>query len=81
MASIQPFDKTTIQTGVRFSIDIVMMIFNTSASFRVYLYDIDDKIIDTSYVLLEGEDYLNWNNDDNYVIQYVANKLGFIIIA
>lgn len=79
MASIQPFNKTTIQTAVRFSLDIVLMIFNTSASFRVYLYDIDDKIIDSSVIDIEGEDYLKWNNDDNYVIQYVANKLGVVI--
>lgn len=79
MASIQPFEKTTIKTGVRFSIDIVLMIFNTSATFRVYLYDVDDKIIDSSEVIVEGQDYLNWNNDDNYIINFIATKLGFQI--
>lgn len=80
MASIEPFDKTTIQTGVRFTADIVLIIFNTSATFRVYLYDADDKVIDNSIIILEGQDYLNWNNDDNYIIQLIADKMGFQII-
>lgn len=80
MASIEPFDKTTIQTGVRFSATITSLIFNTSATFRVHLFDADDKVIDNSIITLEGEDYLNWSNDDNYVVTYIANQLGFIII-
>lgn len=80
MASIEPFDKTIIQTGVRFTADIVLIEFNTSATFRVYLFDSNDKVIDTTIVIIEGQDYLNWNNDDNYVINYIANKLGFVII-
>ena len=27
----------------------------------------------------EGPDYLAWNNDDSYLIDLVANKLGFVV--
>jgi hypothetical protein len=77
--SIQPFDKTITKTVVSFTLNITSMIFNTSATFRVYLYDANNKIVETTNVIVEGEEYLNWNNDDNYIIQLVAIKLGFVI--
>ena len=62
MSSIQPFNKTTIVTATRFSLDISQLILNTSATFRVSLYDIDDKCIDNKYITIEGNDYKNWNS-------------------
>jgi len=79
--SIQPFDKTITKTVVSFSLNITSMIFNTSATFRVYLYDVNNKIIETTNIIVEGDEYLNWSNDDNYIIQLVAVKLGFVIIS
>ena len=81
MATIEPFENTVIKTVVRFSLEINKMVFNKSAKFRVFLYDINNMLITTSYVTIEGEDYLNWSNDDNYVINFVANKLGFVIVS
>jgi hypothetical protein len=81
MATIEPFENTVIKTVVRFSLEINKMVFNKSAKFRVFLYDINNMLISTSYITIEGEDYLNWSNDDNYVIQFVANKLGFVIVS
>lgn len=80
MSSIKPTDKIITQTVVRFSLDISQLILNESATFRASLYDKDDIIIDRQFVTLEGIDYLNWGNDDSYVIRFVANKLGFILI-
>ena len=79
MSNIELFNKTVVQTGVRFTADIVLMIFNTSATFRVCLYDAQDKIIDFQDIIIQGQDYLNWNNNDDYIINYIANKLGFVI--
>ena len=79
MLSIQPFNKTTIQTAVRFSLDISQLILNTSATFRVSLYDAEDQCFENKYVTLEGDDYKNWNNDDQYVINFIAMKLGFVL--
>ena len=79
MLSIQPFNKTTIQTAVRFSLDISQLILNTSASFRVSLYDAEDKCIENKYITIEGNDYKNWSSDDQYVINFVALQLGFVL--
>ena len=79
MSTIIPVDKTVTQTIVRFSLDIIELILNTSATFRVISYDITNIMVDTQFVVLDGTDYLNWGNDDEYVRQFVANKLGFTL--
>lgn len=79
MSSIQPIDKITTQTIVRFSLNITELILNTSATFSVLCYDVNNKLIDTKFVSIEGTDYVNWGNDDSYIIRFVANQLGFVI--
>jgi hypothetical protein len=78
MSAIEPVDKTTTQTIVRFTLDIVELLLNQSATFRVSLYNINDKLVDTKFVTLEGADYNNWGNEDEYILQFVANELGFV---
>jgi len=79
MSDIVPVDKTTTKTVVRFALDIIELVLNTSATFRVITYDIDGASIETQYVVLEGTAYSNWGNNDEYVVQYVANQLGYVI--
>jgi len=80
MSAIVPVDKTTTKTVVRFALDIIELILNTSATFRVITYDIDGASIDTQFVVLDGTAYSNWGNNDEYVVQYVANQLGFTLV-
>jgi hypothetical protein len=80
MSFIEPVDKTITQTIVRFSLDIIELILNTSATFRVLCYDVNNKLIETKFVSLEGTDYTNWGNDDEYVVQFVSSQLGFILV-
>ena len=80
MSDIVPVDKTTTQTIIRFVLDITELILNTSATFRVISYGIEGKSIETQFVVLEGTAYSNWGNNDEYVVQYVANQLGYVIV-
>ena len=80
MSAIVPVDKTTTKTVVRFALDIIELILNTSATFRVITYDIDGASIETQFVVLDGTAYSNWGNNDEYVVQYVANQLGFTLV-
>jgi hypothetical protein len=80
MSYIEPVDKTITQTIVRFSLDIIELILNTSATFRVLCYDANNKLIDSKFVSLEGTDYSNWGNDDQYIVQFVSSQLGFILV-
>ena len=36
----------------------------------------DTKIIDNTMIVMEGADYDAWGNNDQYVIDFVLNKLG-----
>jgi len=79
MSSISPFNEVTTKTAVRFSIDIAQIELGSSATFRITLYDIDDKCVSSKYVTLEGQDYLNWGTDDKYVVNYIAKTLGLTL--
>lgn len=46
-----------------------------SASLTVYLHN-NLQLIDTKYYTMEGEDYLNWGNNDDYVYNWVIAKLS-----
>ena len=80
MSNIEPYDETTTKTTVRFSLDISRMTLNESATFRVSLYDANDDCFANKYVTLEGQAYLDWGNDDQYVIDYIATELGFVLV-
>ena len=79
MSAINPFNEITTKTAVRFSLDIAKIELGVSATFRVTLYDSDDKCISNKYVTLVGQDYLNWGTDDEYVIKFIANTLGLTL--
>lgn len=59
----------------KISINIDTMILGVSATFRVRLYT-DNLSNVEKLVKIEGEEYLNWSNDDNYIIQLIFQKLG-----
>jgi len=80
MSAIVPKTETTTRVVVRFSLDIIELIVNTSATFRVNTYNIKDALIDSQFVILAGAAYSNWGNNDEYVVQYVANELGFTLV-
>jgi hypothetical protein len=79
MSAIVPLDKVTTLTIHSFTLDRIEVDLFNSARIRVNLMDKDNNRIDCTFVTLTGEDYTNWGNSDDYIINYVANKLGFIV--
>lgn len=43
----------------------------------VYEYDSNDKFINMSRVYVPSDVYTQWSTDDEYIIQYCLNQLGF----
>ncbi len=43
------------------------------------MYDSANIPVDVRNIELSGSDYEQWNNDDNYVVKYVCNKLGMLL--
>ena len=75
---IVPIDLVKQMTS--FSVDGLLMNLFVGVHVSVSIYDSEQKKIDTRTVYLTGEDYMNWNNDDQYIINKVAEKLGFTIV-
>jgi hypothetical protein len=53
---------------------------NESVAVGVQLYYKEERVYFTSFVIT-GEEYSNWGNDDNYLKNLVASKLGLTPIA
>jgi hypothetical protein len=78
-SAIQPFVVTTSRTVVSFSVTCQGVELFTSATFRVDSFDESNNIVDRQTLTMTPEQYLSWNNDDTYVINFVATTLGYTI--
>lgn len=76
---IQPSTITDVKTVTSFRTSIQDLTLFTSVTLRVELLNEQGGLIDLRYIVLSGDDYNNWNNDDSYIINKVAEKLGFVI--
>ncbi len=78
---IIPKEKIIKKTLISFSIKITDFIFNQSVTLLVTLYDTDGAIVENNFLVLEGSDYNNWSNNDDYIINYVCQKFGLSTVA
>lgn len=74
--NILPFSLGNITS---FRVEVYQVVLFVKARLRVSLYDENGSLLNIKDMDIEGEDYLNWNNDDKYVVDYVCNKLGFAL--
>jgi hypothetical protein len=72
---IEPFSLGNITS---FTVSIYQVVLFVKARLTVALYD-NGTFISVKDIDIEGEDYLQWPQDDNYIINYVCNKLGFTL--
>ena len=75
---IEPIVKTTIKTITKFSLSLSNQKLFTSVDILVFLYDTNNNFIEMKTIILQGDAYLLWLNDDTYIIDYVKTTLGFI---
>jgi len=75
---IQPIVKTIVKTIEKFSISLSNLKLFSSVDILVCSYDVNDNFIEMQTVVLDGEAYLLWLNDDQYLINFVKTTLGFI---
>ena len=74
--NIQPFAVS--KDVVKVKISITSLEFNTKAVFGADSYLASGGIFKHDDVVMEGEAYHLWNNDDNYAINFVLTKLGYV---
>lgn len=75
-AEVEP---TEYVSDVKIIHSIRMNIFNIilfkSVTVVATLCDDKDYVIDNKHIVIEGEEYANWSNDDSYLIDLVLAKL------
>ena len=78
---IQPFNqvKTTVIASFRMNITRVELFKSVDVS--VQLLAEDGTTADVRHVKIEGDDYAQWTNDDQSLVNMVAAKLGFTLGA
>jgi hypothetical protein len=78
MPVIVPLDIITTSTITSFEIDSIEVRLFSSATIRVNVFSGNYRT-DVRNIIIEGDDYVNWGNDDQYINNYVATVLGFTI--
>jgi hypothetical protein len=78
MYSIQPYDFITTQQVCSFKIDRIELTLFKQAILTIMLLNQSGGPVDIKVLQMNGNDYEQWNNDDNYVVEFVMNKLGFV---
>jgi hypothetical protein len=68
----KPFIKTNIINNIKISVNRLLLF--KSVSIYVNLLE-NNKLIENKYYELTGDEYTAWGNDDNYIINYVLDKL------
>jgi len=72
---IYPNIKMPSKTAVAFTFTIDKLVLFESLRIFVSLHDDRGFTIDTRVLTMEGQDYLDWGNDDKYVINWIKKKL------
>ena len=75
MIAVEDKDLVDTRTIKSLRIEIIDLIFNVSARFRVMLFDSLQQLIKSMTVLIDGDDYKRWGNNDDVVLDIVLNKL------
>jgi hypothetical protein len=73
---VVPHNETTTVTVTRFEISQVTVTLFKSAQVIVNLYAAERKYLKCEVIDLTQEEYLGWNNNDEYLVDLVCSKLG-----
>ena len=72
----KPVELISTTKYLSFKIREVLINLNSGASFVVLLYGETEDVILCKTVEMTGEDYLKWGSNDDYVVEYIKNKLS-----
>ena len=78
---IQPFVITTTQTVTSFSVACRTLNLFVNATFTVDSFDVNNTLISRQVLPITNEQYLEWNNNDTYIIDLMATTLGYTLVT
>jgi hypothetical protein len=74
--NVEPCDLIQIISKIK--INILHLELNTSATIQCMCYDSENKFLNSYVFTLEGDEYQMWTLD-NYLIELISQKYGFIL--
>jgi hypothetical protein len=77
--SIQPFVITTTQTVTSFTVSCRSLNLFVNATFTVDSFDVNNNLISRQVIPITNQQYLEWNNNDEYIINLMATILGYTL--
>lgn len=77
---IVPKEITEIKLVKYFTVTVMSLELFTSVSLVIQFLDEHKRVIQANSLTLTGTEYTNWSNNDNYILDYVANTYGFTIV-
>lgn len=78
---IEPAEEISVRIITSFTVSVIRLELFTSVTVNAMLYGETGNFIEVKTLTLSGQDYLDWNNNDQYLINKVAEILGFTIIT
>lgn len=77
--NIVPATQTNVVVITSFSVQVISITLFSKAELRVDMFDESKIRVNSCVIEMKGEDYANWNNNDEYVYEFVANQLGYTL--
>lgn len=78
---INPAVVTETKNVAFFEVRVMSLELFKSVSVMVMLKDAGGKCVSVRNFTIHGDEYFAWNNDDTYLINLVAERLGFTLKA
>jgi len=78
---IEPFPIVTTNVVRSFTVSCRSLTLFTNATFTVDSFDEKNNLISRQVIPINQEQYLEWNNNDEFIIQLMASILGYTIIV
>jgi hypothetical protein len=78
---IEPFTQITTNIIRSFTVSCRSLTLFTNATFTVDSFDDKNNLITRQVVPIDQQQYLQWNNNDEYIIQLIASILGYTVIV
>jgi hypothetical protein len=77
--AIQATTITETMNVVSFKVHVVGLDLFNSVTVAVTLHDENRNCVGNRTFVISGDEYMSWNSDDQYLINLVAQKLGFTL--
>ena len=78
MTQIQEKDINTTIKVKNVTVSVVNLELGKQCNLIVGLFGDENVLLRQDLLLLEGDDYLSWGNNDSYIFDYVMNHYGFV---